>query len=463
MPKRARTTRRLEVWLKDTDLALFVLNAQRRLVFFNRGSERLTGWAAPDLLGQKCDYVSEADATTPAALLASLAPPPEAWTGQLAQTPVHLPRRALSPLAQVVHYFPLADADRDVKAMLGVIVPIPDVTVSIPTPASQRLHAELAFLRQSVRSRYGDGSLIGRSVAMRRAFAQVKLAQGSTSPVLFVGETGTGKQHLARVLHYLSPQGKRAFVPLDCRASSQELEQVLTRIRDDQQSDPLRTGAVYFQNLDRAPADFQRTLADWIEQSQVASSIRVLAASEQSLQPLVNAERFSRELYYSLTSIVVEIPPLRERMEDLEPLAQYFVEESNRQDAMQTSGFADDVWRQFKRYSWPGNVAELRQVIVEARKACPEPLIQSEHLPFRFRTGVTAQTMEPSQTPKVVPLDQLLEQVEREQIELALEQCRTNKARAAELLGISRPRLYRRMEVLGIVDLDPTPEPPGDG
>ena len=99
-------------------------------------------------------------------------------------------------------------------------------------------------------------------------------------------------------------------------------------------------------------------------------------------------------------------------------------------------------------------------MITEARAACPDPLVKPEHLPFRFRTGVTAQTMEPAQRPPIVPLDRLLEQVEREQIERALTECRDNKARAAELLGITRPRLYRRMEVLGIADPDPSPESP---
>jgi transcriptional regulator with PAS, ATPase and Fis domain len=460
MPKRTRTTRRLEVWLKDTDQALFVLNAQRRLVFFNHGCERLTGWPAPDLLGQKCDYVSEADPNAAAALLAALAPPPEAWTGQPAESPIHLPRRADAPLARIVHYFPLADQDQDVKAMLGIIVPVSETHGAVPVPASRRLHAELAVLRQAVRSRYGDGNLVGRSMPMRRAFEQIRLAQSSTSPVLFVGEAGTGKQHLARVLHYQSPQGKKAFVPLDCRSSSPDLQQILGRIREDEQADALRTGAVYFRHIDAAPADFQRDLLEWLKPGPGANPVRVLAASSRPLKPLVDAELFSRDLYFALTALVVEIPPLRERMEDLEPLAQHFIEELNRDAPMQLGGLSDDVWRQFRRYNWPGNVAELRHVIVEARAVCQDPMLKPEHLPFRFRAGVTAQTMEPAQRLPVVPLDRLLEQVEREHIEQALAESRDNKARAAELLGITRPRLYRRMEVLGIVDPDPSPESP---
>ena len=456
MPKRARTTRRLEVWLKDTDQALFVLNAQRRLVFFNRGCERLTGWAAPDLLGQKCDYVSEADCHTAAALLASLAPPPEAWTGELEQAPVNLPCRVEAPLPRVIYYFPLADSDQDVKAILGIIAPAPETHGSVLVPSTQTLHAELAVLRQAVRERYGDGNLIGNSLSMRRAFEQVKLAQSVSTPVLFVGETGVGKQHLARVVHYHGPHGKQAFVPLDCRASNQDLLPTLVKMRGDQQSESLRLGAVYFEHIDQAPADFQRALVEWLEHG--SSPARILAGSTRSLQPLVEADQFSSELYFALTSLVVEIPPLRERPQDLEPLTQHFVEELNRDATLQVGGVSDDVWRQFRRYNWPGNIAELKRVIVETRAVCTDPQLKSEHLPFRFRTGVTAQSMEPAQRPKIESLDRLLEQVEREQIELALAECRDNKARAAELLGITRPRLYRRMEVLGIADTDPSPE-----
>ena len=461
MPKHARTTRRLEVWLKDTDLPLFVLNAQRRLVFFNHGCERLTGWTAADVMGQVCDYLSEPDALTPAALLAALAPPPEAWLGRPVDAPAHVPRREADPLPRVIHFYPLPNDDQKVNALLGVIVSVPVSVSDGRPPTTQRLHAELASLRQSIRKRFGEGTLIGRSPSIRRAFDQIKLAQPSTASVLFVGEAGVGKQHLARTLHYQSPVGKRAFVPLDCRrAATEDLEATLTRMRDDQQADVLRAGAVYFDFIDAAPADFQRGLIEWLATNTGPHAARVLAGSTRPLEPLVEAEAFSRELYFALTTLVVEVPPLRERREDLEPLAQHFLEELNRTAPQQVGGLTDDVWRQFRRYNWPGNTAELRAVIGEARVACSSPLIAVGHLPFRFKAGVGAQSVGPSIRPRPEPLDALLERIEREQIELALTESRQNKTRAAELLGITRQRLYRRMEVLGIVDLEPKPDVP---
>lgn len=461
MPKHARTTRRLEVWLKDTDLPLFVLNAQRRLVFFNHGCERLTGWAASDVLGQVCDYLTEPDSQTPASILAALAPPPEAWLGQPVDAPTNVPRQAADPAARVIHFYPLTDDEQIVNAMLGVIVSVPTNENCDRIPSTQRLHAELASLRQSIRQRFGEGALIGRSAVMHRAFSQIKLAQSSMASVLFVGEVGAGKQHLARILHYQSPLGKRAFVPLDCRrAATEDLEATLARLREDQQADALRAGTVYFDFINAAPADFQLRLAEWITSNTSQHAARVMAGSTCPLEPLVEADSFSRQLYFALTTLVVEITPLRERREDLEPLAQHFLEELNRSAPHQVGGLTDDVWRQFRRYNWPGNVAELRAVIEEARSACSTPLITAENLPFRFKAGVGAQLVGPSIRPRPELLAPLLERIEREQIELALAESRQNKARAAELLGITRPRLYRRMELLGIVDLESKPDSP---
>lgn len=471
MPKRVRTTRRLEVWLKNTDLPLFVLNAQRRLVFFNHGCERLTGWVATDVLGQVCDYLSDESPHTTLALLASLAPPPEVWKGQRVFASTFLSRREGDPLDRCIEFFPLTDNDQRVSAVLGVIVEIIHSSKVASQTTTQRLHAELASLRHSIRQRFGEGKLVGRSASIRRAFAQIQLAVSSKLPVLFVGEAGVGKQHLARTMHYQSPQGRQAFVPLDCRrAATEDMEAILVRLRDEQQAEGLRPGAVYFDFIDFAPADFQRTLVEWMATNTGPQAARVLVGSTRPLEPMVDSGDFSRELFYSLTTLVVEVSPLSQRSEDLEPLAQNFLEEMNRSAPVQVGGFTDEVWRQFRRYNWPGNVAELRAVVEEARAACSAPLIAPEHLPFRFRVGVGAQAVGPTIRPRPEQLDPLLERIEREQIELALSESRQNKARASELLGITRQRLYNRMKALGIADADPgdpkserdsSPEAPG--
>jgi len=119
-------------------------------------------------------------------------------------------------------------------------------------------------------------------------------------------------------------------------------------------------------------------------------------------------------------------------------------------DPRQVGGFADEVWTQFREYNWPGNVDELMAVVAEARAAAKGGVITAADLPFRFRAGRDAQAVGPPPKVAVEPLEQLLQRVEVEEIRRALDAARNNRSKAAELLGITRPRLYRRMQVLGI-------------
>jgi DNA-binding NtrC family response regulator len=181
---------------------------------------------------------------------------------------------------------------------------------------------------------------------------------------------------------------------------------------------------------------------------------------------LLADETWQSDFYYLVTPLRIAVPPLRRRPADLEPLAQSLLESHNRSSEFQLGGFADAVWSKFREYNWPGNIDELSAVVREARAATVEALrsasndqdrellIGPEHLPFRFRTGLDAQSLAPRAEPRAMPLEPYLEQIEREQIVAALEQARFSKKRAADLLGMTRPRLYRRMEALGIADAD---------
>ncbi len=454
MAKRVRTTRRLEVWLKDTSVALFVLNANRRLVFFNEGCQQLTGWNASDLLGQVCEFVTESDSHSSAAILASLTPPSNVWQGETVDVPASVSHREHAPVNSHIHFFPLTDGERKVQATLGVIQPSSAVQQSAGVPVSQRLHVELAALRAAVRQQIGEGLLIGRSPGMQRVIGQLRLAQQSSVPVLFLGEVGTGREHMGRLIHAAGDRGRTAFVPLDCRRlTAQHLESTLKRILESSQSNDFQPGTVFLNHIDALPRDLQRLVLGAIELKSPTTP-RIMAAALNPVDRLIESDEFLAELHFALTTIVISIPSLRSRPEDIEPLAQCFLEELNRGQPYQITGFHDEVWQQFRRYNWPGNVGELKAVVTEARSACTGSEIEPIHLPFRFRSGVSGQTIGPSTRKRSEPLDPLLLRVEREQIELALMEARHNKAKAAELLGITRPRLYRRMEVLGIIDND---------
>ncbi|MDZ4684995.1 MAG: sigma 54-interacting transcriptional regulator [Planctomycetaceae bacterium] len=453
MTGRRPTTPRSLVWIRDSSTPLFVLNHRRQVASFNQGCERITGWAAEHVLGRRVEAVTEDDPESVAAVLAALMPPVECWQGRACQLPILIPERGHGATSRVVQFWPIRDSEGAVHMILGIVdETAPAVARTIPTLA-QTMHAELAALRLELRSRYGLGALVGRSPAMQRACEQVRLAQGATSTVLLVGESGAGKEHLARTIHQAGPQSRRVFVRLDCRLTpALEIKRALRLASESatgRSADPdLQPGTLYFADIDVAPADVHDRLLEWFAAG--SDDVRIMASTTSDLGPLVEQGRFPEPLLYRLSTQTILLPSLRDRPEDLRPLAQFFLEERNRAADRQVSGFSEDAWQQLAHYRWPGNLDELAAVIQEARDACPDDLIQPDHLPFRFRTGVDAQRLGPPPRRAVQPLDQVLEHTERELIEAAVADARGNMTLAAERLGINRARLYRRMEQLGI-------------
>ena len=463
MNGRTRRKARLETWLNAVETPVFLLSAARKVEFFNAGCERLTGWSADQVVGQICEYASEGDHLAVESLTGSLCPPPEVFQGQDRRVPAYLVNHDGQSVARLLHFFPLKDEKGQVKSILGVITPIEEPTATAEASPAQQLHAELAALRISLRQRFGIKSLICRSEAMRRVVEEINLAREPKVPVFLLGEKGTGKEHVARLIHHKSESRSRSFVPLDCgNLPALQLKQTLDRLLDldaEVSSIPsaLQPGTLYLADVECLPRDLQDQIVKAFQPGQSVSrgEHRLMAASSIDPRKAREDDRMRSDLYYLLTPLQIELPPLRRRMEDLAPLAQSFLESQNRGSEKQVSGFAEEVWDRFRQYNWPGNLDELAAVVQEARDACTDTLIRAADLPFRFRTGLDAQSVGPTIRPKPKPLEPLLAQVEKEQIQMALEQCRYNKSKAAELLGITRARLYRRMQALKIEDREP--------
>lgn len=445
----ARSPRSL-VWIRDSSTPLFVINQRRQVASFNLGCERITGWSAEDVLGRRVEAVTADNLDSVAAVFAALMPPLECWQGQPTQATVLFPRKGEEAAFRIVQFWPIRDPDGAVNVILGIVDESGALTTARPPTLAQAMHAELAALRLELRRRYGFSGLIGQSPALRKAFEQVRIAQGTTAAVLLVGEAGTGREHLARVIHQGGPTARRVFVRIDGRSTpSLEIKRILRLAAERRSSEAdQQPGTLFFADLDAAALDVFERLEDWVAADH--EDVRLMASTKSDLSERVAAGRFPEALWHRLTTQIISLPPLRDRPDDLRPLAQCFLEEHNRSADRQVAGFADDVWPQLARYQWLGNLDELATVIQEARAACTTDLLEVDHLPFRFRTGMDAQRLGPSPRRVIPPLDQTLEQTERELIAAALEEVRGNITLAAERLGINRARLYRRMEQLGI-------------
>ena len=455
MPRRSTAVARPLVLVRESPTPCFMLNARRQVVLFNRGCEWATGWTAEDVLGQRTEHVTESDPHTVAALLATISAPSGVWSGEPGRQPVDLPHRTEESQPKLIHYWPIRDEDQNsIAAVMGCILPVPTPSESEPLSIAQKLHAELAALRSTLRRTFGEKNVIAKCPAMQRVLQQVRVAQGTAAPVLLTGAAGTGKEHFARMIHYGSPTGRRPFVPLDCRLTpSFEIKRVLRQIREEPRSaadSPLRPGALYFADIDAAPTDVQERIAEFLIPGQEPLGVRILAGTTVPLMPLVDSEKFLLELWHRLQVLTIDLPPLSARLDDLGPLAQFFLEEHNRGSDRQVAGFSEAAWEQLRRYPWPGNLDELQRVITAAYAQATGSEILPEQLPLGFRSGVDAFTLGPTQPPPLLPLDVLLEQVEREQIELAIATAKGHMTRAADLLQIPRARLYRRMQQLGL-------------
>ena len=454
MPRKAK----LETLLNAIQTPVFLITVARKVAFFNQGCERLTGWSADEVLGQTCDFTSRVDNTSVDSVTSLLCPPPEVCDGQYLVVPVYLVHRDGHTEPRLLHFYPLKDDAGKIKTILGVITSLEQPATTTQVSPPQRLHAELAALRFSLRQRYSVKSIVCRSGAMKRVLEQIVLGRDSNLGILLSGESGVGKDHVARTIHYASEARTRTFVPFECRhvpadRLKQALDSLLETLADSSSVAPaILPGTLYLCDVEYLPRDLQAMLVETLQPSHSGTrpSLRLMASSTSDLRDAVHADRLRPDLFYLLTPVQIEIPALRSRMNELPLLAQHFLEESNRGQDQQISGFDDQVLSQFREYNWPGNLDELKDVISEARSSCTNHLLRAKDLPFRFRTGLDAQAVGPPITTTAVPLATLLANVEREQIQWALEQCRHDKTKAAKLLDVTRARLYRRMGALEI-------------
>jgi DNA-binding NtrC family response regulator len=449
----------------------FWLDHALRLIWVNRAWEELTGVTSEAVAGLTCQAHGPTAAGDLTDLAASFRPPPEALAGQPAATSTLILHTQGERVWRRVEFWPFVD---DQNALLGFLgqVRSEDSPPIAPDTTANQLHVELLEVRRQLQKLCGFDSLIGFGPWHRRLLEQVRLAATSTTPILIVGETGTGRRQVARAIHYHGPCSARPIIPFDCEALPAE---VLEReLFHGEQPDArysqstLRTGSMARSRLALGegstllvcevlmlPRDLQARLVAALD-----APIRLLATTACDPEHALANEKLHPELYFALTTLVVHLRPLRERREELPLLAQHLLERANQRGGEQRAGFSPQAISALLAYDWPGNLRELARVIdhAHAHASCNGSCVNLEDLPPSIRGNLGAAYPPPTAPSLIKPLDELLTEVERRLIETALRQTHSNKSRAADILGISRPRLYRRIKELNLPDAEATGE-----
>lgn len=460
MPPSRVSGARVDHVLQSAREPVFWLNGELKLTWVNRAWEALTGHEAATALGLTCQPHGPNRTGDLAGLAGSLHPPAECLLGRPASSRTLFIHPSGERLWRRIEFWPVHNERGDLAGMIGLVRAL-DEPSSAPDADSQRLRTELMEVRARLLERYQHDGLVGRGPAHRRLLDQVSAAAASAVPVLIVGEPGTGKRLAARSIHLQGARRQAPLVPIDCAAlPAAVLERELfgpapPAPDDDAPAAPrlaLPDGStLLIGDVLDLPRDLQARLVACLD-----GPVRLIATTSGDLDAALRSERLRHDLYCALTTLTVRLSPLRERLDELPLLAHHLLERANLRGGPGRLGFSPGAVGALLAYDWPGNLLELGRVVDEARNHGDGPLIDADDLPAEVRGHLASAYQPPSSPPTIIPLDELLTDVERRLIENALARARRNKSRAAELLGISRPRLYRRIKELGLPD-EPDP------
>jgi transcriptional regulator with GAF, ATPase, and Fis domain len=344
--------------------------------------------------------------------------------------------------------------------------------------STRAAHLELRVraLSDELDARTGYRRVVGESAAWREVLTQAMQVAATDTTVLLLGESGTGKEVVARFLHRASPRANGPFIALNCAALPEHLLEAELfgfergAFTGATQSKPGQLeqaggGTLFLDEVGEmapaAQAKFLRVLQEREFQRLGGTRVlrtdaRVVAATNRDLQQAMQQGQFREDLYYRLNVFAIRLPPLRDRRDDVAPLADAFLAEFGRSLGRPPAGISRDARKKLMEYHWPGNVRELRNILERAAILCDGGLITAEHLavssaapPPAAPVAVDAPAAAPAAAPDPAEAGELAA-MERSMIEQALQNARFNKSKAAAALGLTRAQLYVRLRRYGL-------------
>ena len=327
------------------------------------------------------------------------------------------------------------------------------------------LHLENRILRRELQREYDYSNIVGRSTAITQIFDMIKAVADTDSTVLISGNSGTGKELVAKALHYNSKRSNKPFIALNCGAISENLIEselfghkkgAFTGAISDKEGfiKAAEAGTLFLDEISEMPPQLQVKLLRAIQEKEYTPvgttvslpvNVRFIASTNRNLLEYVSQGKFREDLFYRLNVVDIHLPSLKERESDIPLLADYFLDKYRKQMNKNIKGISNDAMRALMNHEWKGEIRELENVIERSVIFCNEEFINVKNLPAQFQS-----ITEPSDYSPSGSLDESVKRFEKEIITRALESNEFNKEKTADTLQVGLSTLYRKMKELDI-------------
>ena len=327
------------------------------------------------------------------------------------------------------------------------------------------LRGQNRSLKQQVDDRFGLEGIIGSSPGIQRVISQVRQVALSDIPVLITGESGTGKELVAKAIHQNSRRARKHYKPLNCAGLSDSILEselfgsvpgAFTDARDREGVfEYANGGTLFLDEIGDMPLTMQPKLLRVLESGEVVRvganeprhvNVRLVSATNHDLKELIEQGQFRQDLFFRIAGVHIQLPPLRERREDIPALVRHYVEKAAAEMGRQVREIEEPVMQAFMQYGWPGNVRQMLNAVRSAVLMCTGDTLKNEHIPAEVRLTDVGPASEGSGSLAGLTLDQ----IEKQSIRQALRVNNGNREATARMLGIGERTLYRKLKEYGL-------------
>ncbi len=330
----------------------------------------------------------------------------------------------------------------------------------------KELRREVLILRKEVTKKYSFEGIISNNKEMKTIFDTISRIAKSNTSVMIQGESGTGKELIAKAIHYNSERSKSDFVAVDCGAMTESLLEselfgyvrgAFTGANKDKKGlfEEADGGTLFLDEIGNVSLNLQTKLLRALQEKEIRRvggsknikvDVRIISATNKNLKELIRNEEFREDLYFRLAVVPIELPPLRERKEDIPHLINHFIDKYNKINSRSIRSISKDALDLLQRYSWPGNIRELENSIEYAMLMTDEDIIKPDAINLAYGNDKSiGQLYNEIDKAENIPLKKIIADVEEKLIYEALERTSWNKQKAAKLLEINRSLLYEKI------------------